>query len=65
MRDKSVDGLCKKELIDQIDSQAIFIQELLKEKEAEVRLDYPWRGNLGHWYWNVQTNEVMFNPLKA
>ncbi|EXJ22592.1 Response regulator/GGDEF domain protein [Alkalibacterium sp. AK22] len=65
MRKYSVDELSREELIDQIDSQAVFIQELLKEKEAQVRLDYPWKGNLGHWYWNVQTNEVMFNPLKA
>lgn len=25
----------------------------------------PWKGNLGHWYWNVQSNDVVFNPLKA
>ena len=40
-------------------------RELLAEKEAEVRLDYAWTGNLGHWYWNIKTNSVVFNPLKV
>ncbi len=40
-------------------------QELLKEKEQETRLEYAWTGNLGHWYWNIKTNEVTFNPLKV
>jgi diguanylate cyclase (GGDEF)-like protein/PAS domain S-box-containing protein len=38
--------------------------ELLKEKEEETRLEYAWSGNLGHWYWNIKTNSVVFNPLK-
>lgn len=40
-------------------------QELLKEKEQEAKLEYAWTGNLGHWYWNIKTNEVTFNPLKV
>jgi diguanylate cyclase (GGDEF)-like protein/PAS domain S-box-containing protein len=40
-------------------------RELLKEKEQETRLEYAWTGNLGHWYWNIKTNEVTFNPLKV
>lgn len=40
-------------------------QQLLMEKNAEVLLDYPWTGNLGHWYWNINTNTVTFNPMKA
>nr|WP_243141088.1 MULTISPECIES: sensor domain-containing diguanylate cyclase [unclassified Lactonifactor] len=40
-------------------------QELLNEKEQETRLEYAWTGNLGHWYWNIKTNEVTFNPLKV
>lgn len=39
-------------------------RELLKEKEQEIRLEYAWTGNLGHWYWNITSNEVTFNPLK-
>jgi len=42
----------------------MLIDELLAEKAAEAKLDYPWKGNLGHWYWNVQTNDVAFIPLK-
>ena len=28
-------------------------------------LEYAWSGNLGHWYWNIKTNTVTFNPLKV
>lgn len=40
-------------------------QELLQEKQQEDRLSYAWTGNLGHWYWSVETNSVTFNPLKV
>ncbi|WP_320127838.1 EAL domain-containing protein [uncultured Sphaerochaeta sp.] len=40
-------------------------KELLAEKEQETRLDFAWSGNLGHWYWNVITNSVVFNQLKV
>lgn len=55
----------QKELIARIEELEILNRELLKEKEAEVGLDYPWTGNLGHWYWNIKTNTVTFNLLKA
>lgn len=55
----------KEELLEKIEAQQMLIDELLAEKEAESRLDYPWKGNLGHWYWNFLTNDVIFNPLKA
>ena len=39
-------------------------RQLLNEKQQEDRLEYAWSGNLGHWYWNIKTNNVTFNPLK-
>lgn len=39
-------------------------KQLLDEKEQEDCLQFAWAGNLGHWYWNVKTNTVTFNPLK-
>lgn len=39
-------------------------KQLLKEKEQDVKLEYGWTGNLGHWYWDIKTNNVVFNPLK-
>jgi diguanylate cyclase (GGDEF)-like protein/PAS domain S-box-containing protein len=55
----------KKELIERIKELEILNHELLSEKDQEVRIDYPWTGNLGHWYWNIKTNTVTFNPLKT
>lgn len=55
----------KDRLIEKIYELELFIKELLKEKEQEIKLEYSWTGNLGHWYWNVKTNSVTFNPLKV
>jgi len=55
----------REQLLARIESLELLTQELLKEKEQDTMLEYAWSGNLGHWYWNVQTNEVTFNPLKV
>lgn len=55
----------REQLLDRIKSLEMLTQELLNEKEQETRLEYAWTGNLGHWYWNIKTNEVTFNPLKV
>jgi diguanylate cyclase (GGDEF)-like protein/PAS domain S-box-containing protein len=55
----------REQLLARINSLDMLTQELLKEKEQDTMLEYAWTGNLGHWYWNVQTNEVTFNPLKV
>ncbi len=48
-----------------VDELEVMNQQLLQEKEQEARLEYAWTGNLGHWYWNIKTNNVTFNPLKV
>lgn len=55
----------KEQLIDRINDLEMLNHELLKEKEQEARLEYAWTGNLGHWYWNIKTNEVTFDQLKV
>ncbi len=57
--------LTKEQLIDHINSIERLNLELLKEKELETKLEYAWSGNLGHWYWDIITNSVTFNPLKV
>lgn len=52
------------QLIGRLEELEILNQQLLREKEQETGLDFAWTGNLGHWYWNVKTNTVNFNPLK-
>ncbi len=55
----------KVQLIEMIESLQALNTELLREKEQETRLDFAWTGSLGHWYWNIKTNAVTFNPLKV
>lgn len=55
----------REQLLDRIKDLEMLNQELLKEKEQETKLEYAWTGNLGHWYWNIKSNEVTFNPLKV
>jgi len=40
-------------------------QHLIDEKNKETSLQFGWSGNLGHWYWDIPTNTVTFNPLKV
>lgn len=49
----------------QIEAQQRLIDHLLDEQNKGDTLDYSWTGNLGRWYWDVPTNTVTFNPLKA
>lgn len=58
-------SMTKDQLIELIEELKLLNDQLLKEKEQETRLDYSWSGNLGHWYWNIKSNTVVFNPLKV
>lgn len=48
-----------------IDELETLVAQLLAERETKDASDFAWSGNLGHWYWNCQTNLVNFNKLKA
>ena len=52
-------------LLARIEELEILTDELLKERMQEDRLDFSWSGNLGHWYLNLKTGIVLFNPLKV
>jgi diguanylate cyclase (GGDEF)-like protein/PAS domain S-box-containing protein len=39
--------------------------ELLEMQHQETVLDYAWSGNLGHWYFNLEMNTVVFDQLKV
>ncbi len=59
------DSSTRQQLLERIEELELLNSELLAEKEQEIRLEYAWTGNLGHWYWNIRTNGVTFNPLKV
>lgn len=54
-----------KQLMLEKEELSLLNQQLLEEREQEDSLQFSWAGNLGHWYWNIKTNRVTFNPLKA
>lgn len=41
------------------------LTEILKSKEKEFLVNFPWAGNLGQWYWIYTTNKVSFNDKKV
>lgn len=55
----------REQLLERIEAVELLNSELLREKEQETKLEYAWSGNLGHWYWDIKTNTVTFNPLKV
>jgi diguanylate cyclase (GGDEF)-like protein/PAS domain S-box-containing protein len=55
----------KASLIERIEELELLNHQLMEEKSQATGLDYPWTGNLGHWYWNIKSNTVKFNLLKA
>lgn len=65
--DKKIDleTASREELIDHIRVLERMTEQLLLEKEQEVGLKFPWTGNLGQWYWDVEVNHVTCNPMKV
>ena len=57
--------LTREQLLQRVMELEMLTKDLLAEKEREASLDFAWTGNLGHWYWNVITNSVVFNPMKV
>lgn len=49
----------------ELEEAQVLIKQLLGEQNQMIGLDFSWTGNLGHWYWNVKSNSVIFNPLKV
>ncbi|WP_339739398.1 PAS domain-containing sensor histidine kinase [uncultured Sunxiuqinia sp.] len=57
--------LRRQELIEQLQMKDRLLEAFSRERDDEETLKFAWAGNLGHWYWDVQANQVTFNPLKA
>jgi diguanylate cyclase (GGDEF)-like protein/PAS domain S-box-containing protein len=57
------ENLSREELIEAVRELEIINRQLLGEKEEEIWLDYSINGNLGHWYWIIGTDRVIYNPL--
>ena len=55
----------REQLIQRIRELENLTEAYRDEKEKEELLNFSWTGNLGHWYWDVPTNTVEFNPLKV
>lgn len=57
--------LTKTQLIDLVEELQVLNRHLLSESERQTGLDFAVNGNLGYWYWNIKTNTVTCNELKA
>jgi diguanylate cyclase (GGDEF)-like protein/PAS domain S-box-containing protein len=55
----------KEALIAEIERLESLNQYLLEEQQRADRLEFSWTGNLGHWYFRLDTNRVTYNPLKV
>lgn len=42
----------------------ILNQELRKDCDPDAGLDFPWAVNLGHWYWNLESQSIVFHPVR-
>jgi len=62
--DKCSSG-CQGDLKVRIKELEEVVKQIMKEKEDEELMAFPWVGNLGQWYWMVQSNEVEFNNRKV
>lgn len=58
------DNYNREQLLVRIKELESLVEEYQRENIEEEKLNYAWTGNLGHWYWNYQTNVVTFNPIK-
>lgn len=52
------------QLIEIIDELKMLNKELLNERIQADKLEFAWSSSLGHWYLNLKTKSVVFNPLK-
>jgi len=57
--------LSKANLLKQLEAKQRLLDQLLAEQQQDTKLEFGWSGNLGHWYWDIPTNTVTFNPLKV
>lgn len=61
----SYENLSHQELTDRLKAAEAQLVLLARNEFERERLDFPWKGNLGSWYWNVPQNRVTFNPAKV
>ncbi len=54
-----------KECVKKIEELQNMIDQIMDEKQNSELLTFPWVGNLGQWYWLVQSNKVYVNKKKV
>lgn len=61
---KEYQTLTREELLLKVAALNRLNRELLHTIQESERLEYGWTGNLGQWFWDYTTNEVLFNAVK-
>ena len=61
---RNYDELSKEELIQRLKDKEYMLEEIKNKTNQEELLNFPWAGNLGHWHWNVKSDELVCNDKK-
>lgn len=65
MENEKLNSTELRKLKNKINELETLVDELIKERNSKELTLLPWVGNLGHWQWLVQSNEVFFNDKKV
>lgn len=57
--------LSKNQLVEKIQEMELLMHQLLAENARQDGLDFAWTRNLGHWYWDIKTDTVTYNPFNV
>ncbi len=60
----SLEKFSRQALIDKVNELQVLLEIICKENDNQEHINFPWIANLGHWYWHVKTNKVVFNEAK-
>ncbi|MGM0396358.1 MAG: sensor domain-containing diguanylate cyclase [Bacillota bacterium] len=55
----------REQMLERLEELEKLNEQLKSDMENRDKLEFPWTGNLGNWYWDLETNSVTFNPLKV
>lgn len=62
---EDLQSMPNEQLVQRVQQLEANLALLEAERQKQFNLEYEWSGNLGHWQWDISSNCVTFNSLKA